>query len=121
MITHLQVQTGNCSQWLLTVELYQFQNTNHVIKAEDAKRCCCDESPANCGTELASLMCDNTCDTQFLVFMSDCLSPPNCSIVTPTSWDTDSVMNLQYTFLFLLDAFPDHVRMTVNLAVQQCK
>ena len=102
----MQVQTGNCSQWLLTVELHQFQNTNHVIRTEDAKKCCCDDSP--CVTA-------HICDTQFLIFMSDCLSPPNCSIVTPPSWDTDVVMNLRYTFLFLLDALNDHVRIRMNL------
>ena len=106
-----QVQTAVC-QWLLTVQLHQFQNPNNVIKSwiNEGLCCCHDIWPVACDIDYEFLNgCDNPCNTWFSVSVPHCLSPPSCSVPTPTHYDTSSVVKLDYIFVFLLEDFPDQV------------
>ena len=107
-----QVQTAVC-QWLLTVELHQFQNPNNYIKSwkNNNGPCCCKNGwPSACYNNYEFQQgCNDLCNTWFIASVPHCLSPPSCSVSTPTQYDTSSVVNLNYIFVFLLEDFPDAV------------
>ena len=106
---NLQVQVAR-TQWLLVVELHQFDNRYNAKVSNDNEFCCCEVD--SCTAEAADLpYCEGTCQTWFEASVSHCIAPNPCSFITLTYVNIldVSVYNLRDTFVFVLTSFPDMV------------
>lgn len=103
----MQVQVAN-TQWILIVELHQFHNLYNAEIRSNAF-CCCDLNKP-CQSHASNLQgCDGYCDTQFSAYVSHCIQPYQCILFSSTFENTASIINLNYTFIFVLNSLPDMV------------
>ena len=111
-IIKLQVQLAN-SQWLLTVELHQFQNLYNAEIIPGEGLCCCDTirtNNVNCKQNLTDFpKCGRNCDTSFSISLFPCYSSYSCLASIARECQSDSVLNLDYALVFLLTNFSNKV------------
>ena len=111
LLGNSQVQTANC-QWLLTLELHQLTNPKNAVKWY-TEFCCCDFT--ECHTNLENLNgCNNSCNALFFISVSHCLLPSSCSIYTPTWYDTESKIILDFVSVFVLNDSSDQVSVNTH-------
>ena len=112
LLINMQVQTAKY-QWLLTVELHQFKNQNNVIQW-NRMFCCCGDWDYCSGRVEDLSHCLATCNTSFEISVPHCMYPPSCLLDTLPLYNTESVINLDYMFVFLLKHSPDMVSTNTN-------
>ena len=98
LFDNIQAQVAK-AQWLLFVELHQFQNMYNATVKESF--CCCEGN--NCEAQAANLQgCIEDCDTWLNAYVSHCITPNACSFYTTVHTDSASVENFNDKFIFVL-------------------
>ena len=114
------------SEWMLGVQIQQFQSLYNAEIMANNQYCCCD-IPNTCEDNITALEniydCTLLCDIYFVVSLQDCNSTIHCNINQTFNLEVDPLSRLSSVILlipFEESALDVHVR-TVFFLVKQIK